>query len=182
MNFTSIDMILLCGIVMIGWWMMFQAPIFGLDALSFNRSSAPTDESLSVLRAVSRRQFEEEIESISEKKDIAFNSAVSSADEATDAAEQIVQNQIEQLDNQMRTLETLRQSVDSINSGDISELKSDLVKMIDVFSEISSKISISTTTVQVKLLEVERILNDLELEAESTGELAENAASVVGLA
>ena len=175
-------MILLCGIVMIGWWMMFQSPLYGLDSLSVDRARANTDESLSVLRAVSRRQFDDEPESISDKKDKAFNIAVTSADEATDAAEQILQSQIDELENQVRRLDNLRQSVDSIDSSEIAELKSELVTMIEIFTDVSTRISTSTQSVQHKLLEVESMLNEIALEAESTGELAENAASVVGLA
>ena len=182
MNFTTVDMVLLCGIVMIGWWMMVQSPLYGIDSLSVDRARANTDDSLSVLRAVSRRQFENETESISDKKDKAFNVAVTSADEATDAAELILQSQIGELENQVRRLDNLRQSVDSIDSGDLTEFKSELTTMIEIFTDVSSRISTSTISVQTKLLEVESMLNDIAQEAESTGELAENAASVVGLA
>jgi|GEM_PF-7003069 hypothetical protein len=182
MNFTTVDMILLCGIVMIGWWMIFQSPLYGLDSLSVDRARVNTDESLSVLRAVSRRQFDNETESISDKKDKAFNVAVTSADEASEAAEQIVQGQIDELDNQLRKLETLCHSVESIDSGELAELKSELVMMIEIITEVSTHILSSTLSVQDKLLEVECTLNEIGLEAESTGELAESAASVVGLA
>ena len=180
MNFSTIDMILLFGIVLIGWWMMFQSPMFGLDSLSVDRARAATDDSLSMLRTVASRKLGDD--SILDKKDKAFNVAVSSADEATVVAEQKLQSQIDVLENQVRRLDDLRASVDSIDSGELTELKTELVEMINVFTDVSSRISNSTIEVQGQLLGVEKILNEVALEVESTSELAENAASVVGLA
>lgn len=181
MNFTTIDMFLLFGIVLIGWWMMFQSPMFGLDSLSVDRARAATDDSLSMLRTVTSRKSNVD-DSILDKKDMAFNVAVSSADEATIEAEQKIQSQIDELDNQVRRLDNLRTSVDSIDSGELAELKSELVEIINVFTDVSSRISNSTIVVQQQLMGVENILNEVALEVESTSELAENAASVVGLA
>jgi len=82
----------------------------------------------------------------------------------------------------LRKLETLCHSVESIDSGELAELKSELVMMIEIITEVSTHILSSTLSVQDKLLEVECTLNEIGLEAESTGELAESAASVVGLA
>jgi hypothetical protein len=181
MNFSTIDMILLFGIVLIGWWMMFQSPMFGLDSLSVDRARAATDDSLSMLRTVANRKVGGD-DSILDKKDMAFNAAVTSADEATDVAEQKIQSQIDELENQVRRLDNLRESVDSVDSGELAELKTELVEMINVFTDISSQISNSTIAVQGQLMGVENILNEVTLEVESTSELAENAASVVGLA
>ncbi len=180
MNFSTIDLILLFGIVLIGWWMMFQSPMFGLDSLSVDRARAATDDSLSMLRTVASRKLGDD--SILDKKDKAFNVAVSSADEATVAAEQRMQGQIDGLEKQVRRLDNLRESVDSIDSGGLAELKSELIEIINVFTDVSSRISNSTIAVQEQLLGVENILNEVALEVESTNELAENAASVVGLA
>ena len=181
MNFSTIDLILLFGIVLIGWWMVFQSPMFGIDSLSVDRARAATDDSLSMLRTVASRKLNDD-DSILDKKDRAFNVAVSSADEATVAAEQKMQTQIDELEKQVRRLDNLRESVDSIDSGGLTELKSELIEMINVFTDVSSRISNSTIAVQGQLLNVENILNEVALEVESTSELAENAASVVGLA
>ena len=105
MNFSTIDLILLFGIVLIGWWMIFQSPMFGLDSLSVDRARAATDDSLSMLRTVASRKLGDD--SILDKKDRAFNVAVSSADEATVAAEQRMQSQIDGLEKQVRRLDNL---------------------------------------------------------------------------
>jgi len=181
MNFSTIDMILLFGIVLIGWWMMFQSPMFGLDSPSVDRARAATDDSLSMLRTLGNRKIGGD-DSILDKKDMAFNAAVTSADEATVVAEQKIQIHIDELENQVRRLDNLRESVDSVDSGELTVLKSELVEIINVFTDISSRISNSTIAVQGQLLGVEKILNEVALEVESTSELAENAASVVGLA